>query len=376
MAFLPWMQQPALPPGAEQKEQPPQPKKKSWWEEGIERMGETGGITMPWQPEHWEAQPAWTRHLGKAALGVGLTAGGAALGGAAIPSALAGASGFAPWLTGPALTAMAHPTALGMLGGLGGLMGSSVMAPGGVGVPPPPAPGLTPADLPPPPAVAPTAPPALPGAPGLPMPGEFEVGGEPVGEPQVVEVGGQQFWWNPTGGIYGTGGWELARAPSRQLTPEQQMAQTEAERQFTAEQAALQRAAQMEQLRTQYELEQQAMGTQAGLSREAQAAAAAQQMAQMYAADPYKYWGQLGMGTPGAVARLTGGEVAPGEQMQPGVPLSQPSQQWWGNLLPSEQQQIAGGLNWMGIDPRDWYAMQQRMIPGLGSRQMGPTWAR
>ena len=62
--------------------------------------------------------------------------------------------------------------------------------------------------------------------------------------------------------------------------------------------------------------------------------------------------------------------------MQPGVPLSQPSQQWWGNLLPSEQQQIAGGLNWMGIDPQDWYAMQQRMIPGLGSRQMGPTWAR
>ncbi len=367
MPFSPWTQQPALAPGAQQKEQPTQPKKKNWWEQGAERFGETGGITMPWQAEHWANQPDWTRNLGKAGLGFGLTALGA-LGGAAVAPALAGASGFAPWLTGPALTAMAHPTALGIFGGLGGLMGSSIMAPGDVGKPVPLAPGLTPADLPPP-----TTMPG--GAPTLPMPGEGGTTG-PTEQPQVVDVEGQKFWWNPTGGIYGTGGWELARAPSTQLTPEQQIGQASAGRQFTANQAALQREAQMEQLKTQYGLEQGLMGTQSGLDREAQAAAAAQQMAQMYAADPYKYWAQMGQGTPEAVARLTGGQVAPGEQMQQGVPLSQPSQQWWGNLLPSEQQQIGGGLNWLGVDPQDWYAMQQRMIPGLGSRQMGPAWAR
>jgi len=82
------------------------------------------------------------------------------------------------------------------------------------------------------------------------------------------------------------------------------------------------------------------------------------------------------MGTPGAVARLTGGQVGPGQPFQQGVPLSTPSAQWWQNLLPSEQQQIAGGLNWLGVSPEDWYSMYQRMIPGLGTRQMEPVWAR
>lgn len=356
MTFWPWSEEPALPPGAPEKA-PPAPKK-SWWEQGLERLKETGGITMPWQAEHWENQPAWTRHLGKAGLGLGLAAGGAALGGVGIPAGLSALSGVAPWLTGPALAAMAHPTALGAIGGIGGLMGSSMMAPGGIGEPPPSGvPGVP--TGPPAPVVPPTTPPVLP------QPGELPEAGLPTGEPQVIEVGGQSFWWNPTGGMYGTGGWDLipARAPMG-LTPEQQIAQTEE-----------QRAHQIEMLKMQYGLEQQAMGAQAGYGRQQQAEAAQQQMQQMFSADPYKYWAQMGRGTPEAVARLTGGEIGVGEAFEH-TPMSTPSAQWWGNLLPSEQQQVAGGLNWMGIDPQDWYSMYQRMIPGMGSRQMGPVWAR
>jgi len=357
--FIPWTQQPALPPRAEEKA-PPEPKK-NWWEQGLERWQETGGVTMPWQTEHWEAQPAWTRHLGKAALGVGLTSAGAALG-LSTPAILAYLSSHFPWLTGPALFTMDHTTALKVLGGAAGLMTSAYMAPGEAGAPAPTAPPGVPTPTAPAAPAAPTAPPILP-TPGVP-----EAAG-PAGQPEVMEIGGQTFWWNPTGGIYGTGGWDLIppraepRAPS--LTPEQQMAESEA-----------QRAAQMERLQMQYQLEQQLMGGQQQAARGLQEAGAAQQMAQMYAADPYKYWAQMGTPTPEAVARLTGGEVGPGEPFQQGVPLSMPSQQWWGNLLPSEQQQIMGGLNWMGMDPQDWFAMKQRMIPGLGARQMGPVWAR
>jgi len=381
----PWAQPPAVPPGTPPKVPPEE--KKSWWERGAERFGEAGGWTWPWEEEHWTApQPEWTRTVGKAGLGLGLAAGGAALGGAALPAVLGGASGFAPWLTGPALTAMAHPTALGLLGGLGGLTASSVMAPGGLGEPVPPA------------EVAPGVPPAIPGAPTpagpptLPMPGEG-MGMGPEGEPQVVTVGGQQFWWNPTGGLYGTGGWDTlpaARAPglsveqqveqarldreaaerragiSAGMAPEQQLAEMQRQREWEAQQATAQRASQMQMLQAQGGLEQQLLGAQAGYAREQQAAGAAQQMAQMYAADPYKYWAQMGGGTPESVAALMGGQA----------PLSMPSQQWWGNLLPSEQQQIMGGVNWLGMDPQDWLAMRQRMIPGLGARQMGPQWAR
>jgi len=221
-------------------------------------------------------------------------------------------------------------------------------------------------------------------------------------KPEVIEIDGVQFWWNPTGGIYGDGGWERIPAASAatQLTPEQQMQQAELDRQaamaramagqLTPEQQMAQdeaqRQAQMAQLRLQYELaqrnatqqnwEQQAqLRLQAELSRGEQAAQAAQQMAQMYAQEPYKYWAQMGQGTPGAVARLTGGKVAPGQQMRQ-VPLSTPSAQWWGNLLPSEQEQIAGAVNWLGVNPQDWYSTYQRMIPGLSSRQVEPSWAR
>jgi len=183
-------------------------------------------------------------------------------------------------------------------------------------------------------------------------------------QPQVIEVGGQRFWWNASGGSYGTGGWEPLSGGAGGLTPEQQI-----------EQARLGREHQMKQLEAQYGLEQQSITQQLESQRQQQAAGAAQQMSQMYAADPYKYWAQMGMGTPEAVARLTGGGVEAGAPMQQ-VPLSVPSAQWWQNLLPSEQQQISGGLNWLGTNPEDWYSMYQRMIPGLGQRQMEPVWAR
>jgi hypothetical protein len=326
-------------------------KKKPWWRDMAEHW------TMPWQAEHWtDPQPEWTRTVGKAGLGAGLLAGGALLGGYGIPAAASWLSGVMPGLTGAALPLVSHPTLGGILGGGAGLMTSSIMAPGELGQP---SKAVTPT-APAPTAPTPTTPPVLP------QPGEGFPTGTPeaTGQPQVMEVGGQQFWWNPTGGIYGTGGWDLITPKAPELTPEQQLAES-----------AAQRAAQLEQIKLQYELEQQAMVRQADIQSRMQEAQAAQQMAQMYAADPYKYWAQMGQGTPGAVARLTGGQIAPGEQMGQ-VPLSTPSAQWWGNLLPSEQQQIAGGLNWLGVNPEDWYSMYQRMIPGLGSRQMGPMWAR
>jgi hypothetical protein len=175
--------------------------------------------------------------------------------------------------------------------------------------------------------------------------------------PYIVGVGGQQFWYDP-----GTGSWNIL--------PEQQGGQADELTMLREQIANQQYLAQMEnqsaleQIRQQYELQ-----------RQLQSAGAAQDMATMYAQDPYKYWAQMGQLTPEAVARLTGGEVQAGQPFK-GTPLSYPSMQWWANLLPSEQQQILGVLNWMGINPEDWQAIQQRMIPGLGSRQMEPVWAR
>lgn len=208
---------------------------------------------------------------------------------------------------------------------------------------------------------------ATEGGANVPKPGEEEE--DKFSRPFFEEINGQLVFWNPTGGMYGGGGYELVgpvgTTGAMGLTAEQQIAQAEEDRR-----------AQQELLQMQFGYEQQLDRLQAQWMREQQAASAAQQMAQMYAADPYKYWAQLGMGTPGAVARLTGGQVSPGQPFQQGVPLSTPSAQWWQNLLPSEQQQIAGGLNWLGINPEDWYSMYQRMIPGLGARQLEPMWAR
>ena len=114
---------------------------------------------------------------------------------------------------------------------------------------------------------------------------------------------------------------------------------------------------------------------QAAATQGTNVATSAQNMASMYAADPYKYWAQMGQLTPEAVAELTGGQVEAGQPFK-GVPLSHPSAQWWNNLLPSEQEQILGALNWMGINPEDWFEMQKRTIPGMSSRQITPSWGR
>lgn len=147
----------------------------------------------------------------------------------------------------------------------------------------------------------------------------------PPGQPIIVEVGGRKFWWDPV--AYS---WNLLDESSD-------------------------------------------MAAQLQAQKELQAQAAAEEMAKMYATDPYKYWAQLGQMTPEAVARLTGGKVEPGQPFS-ATPLSTPSAQWWGNLLPSEQTQVGGALNWMGINPEDWYSIYQRMIPGMSQRQV--QWAR
>lgn len=353
MPFIPWSQQAALPPGAPQ-EAPP--REKGWWGRGAERFEQAGGWTWPWQAEHYAGPwgPAAAGALGAAGL-----AGGALLGGVGIPAAASWLSGIAPGLTAAALPFVSHPTLLGLGGALTGYGAAQTM----IERPPEPPPLLTPEER-----AAELAQFAPDGGDGITLPPPGGGGApEPLGgasiRPQVIEVGGQTFWWNPTGGI-GEGGWDLISARAPELTPEQQITMTEE-----------QQAHQMEMLQLQYQLEQQAMGAQAGFSQQQQQQAVQQQMAQMFAADPYKYWAQMGQGTPGAVAQLTGGQIAPGEEFG-ATPLSTPSAQWWGGLLPSEQQQIAGGLNWMGIDPQDWYSIYQRMIPGLGQRQVTPAWAR
>lgn len=363
---------------AEGKAEPPAPVEKADRWKSLAPW--TKEFIWPWewdQPE-FQALPGWAQTASKVGLGAAGVAGGAALGGWGIPAAAGAISGAVPGLTAAALPFVAHPTLMGLAGAGAGWLGSQAMAPGG-------APPGVPSGAPGAPGLEPTEP-----TPGAPVVGQTRVNYSPTGvpfieewngtdwertveemaagpetQPQVITVGDQQFWWDPTGGMYGTGGWSLIPAKAPTLTPEQQIGLSEEER-----------AHQMAMLQEQYRLEQQTMSQQGGQARGMQEAAAAQQMAQMYAADPYKYWAQMGQGTPGAVARLTGGQVAPGQQMQQGVPLSTPSAQWWQNLLPSEQQQISGGLNWMGVDPADWYSMYQRMIPGLGQRQMEPVWAR
>jgi hypothetical protein len=180
-------------------------------------------------------------------------------------------------------------------------------------------------------------------------------GGEMGGNPKIVEVSGYKFWYDP-----GTGQWTMIPAAKANEPAEDQSAYYQMQLQIARENAA----SQLAQIQLQNDLARQREGK-----------SAAEEMAQMYAAEPYKYWAQMGQLTPEAVARLTGGAVQAGQPFK-GTPLSYPSMQWWQNLLPSEQTQILGALNWMGINPEDWTAMQARMIPGLGSRQIEPVWSR
>jgi hypothetical protein len=139
-------------------------------------------------------------------------------------------------------------------------------------------------------------------------------------QPEVKVINGVRFWRYPmidadNNVIWSD--WELigdVETPTTPkvdtgLTPEQQIAQDEITRKAQAEQSDLERQSAMARLIKEYELRQQEDAANANRNREAQAAQAAQQMANMYAADPYKYWAQLTGLTPEAVARLTGGAV-------------------------------------------------------------------
>ena len=333
-------------------------------------------ITGPWQPEHWtdSGLPDWATNVLKVA-GV---AGMAGLGALAAPAVLPALGATMPaWAPAAGAAAFGLPTLAGVTGGGRG---------GGVATPTTTPTGAT---------KAPTTPPADTTTP--PTPKEYT--GAPFGQPQVVDVGGVKFWWNPMGNE-GIGSWDTLPAGASgaaRLTPEQEVEQAQKDRDARAalqkqsddaalalqrlrDEGASKAAIQAAQDNLNYlnaQLAGQMAQVQAQIegSRTQQAAKAAQDMANMYAADPYKYWAQLGTPTPAAVARLTGGQVGAGQPFKP-TPLSVPSSQWWGNLLPSEQQQISGGLNWMGINPEDWYSMYQRMIPGLGARQVEPAWAR
>ncbi len=191
----------------------------------------------------------------------------------------------------------------------------------------------------------------------------------PYSTGQTIDLGGgQKVWWNEFGNN-GIGGWEPWPTS---LSSEQQMYQYGAQQAFDWNAMMAQLAGQ----RGIAELDANTRLRLAELQRQLQAQQAAEQMAQMYASEPYKYWAQMGTPTPEAVARLTGGRVSSGQQMQRGVPLSTPATQWWNNLLPSETQQILGAVNWLGVNPEDYLSMYQRMVPGLGARQVEPRWAR
>lgn len=385
MTMAPWGQQPAVAPDAPQKQPPKQ--KKNWWEQGLANLEQAGGFSMPWQAKHWDPQftPEWARVGGAVGGVVGGLAGLGALGLAA-PGLLAGAGRMAmPPAAGmqfpgigrmigqagrEALTAVPrwmrqHPVET--LFGLGaGAIGLANLPGGEALTPPPSLPGGIP------PTVAdPGTPPTSPT--DLPEPGDKE-----KGKPQpTFFTDAQGNRWQLVDPL--TNKWEMVQPPYvRGESAEQTAERAKLDREARSRDAAAQQKAQMERLTTEEGIESRLWEERGIQERGMQEAAAAQAMAQMYAADPYKYWAQMGLGTPEAVSRLTQGEqgIAPGEQFQPGVPLSMPSQQWWGNLLPSEQQQISGAVNWMGIDPADWQATRERMIPGMASRQMEARFRR
>lgn len=188
---------------------------------------------------------------------------------------------------------------------------------------------------------------------------------KPGPAPQVIDVNGYKFYWNETGGLFGTGGWEVLpnQYPTAE-TPEQQLAREKA-LQDQQNQAAMQRAMfEAESQRQKLKLEQEFQRQEA--IRKAQ-----EDQMNMYRANPYLYWAQLGQQTPESVRALN-----QGNPLQQGNALSYPSSQWYNNLLPTEQEQINGAVNWLGINPADWQTMYQRMIPGLSQRQPQLSYSR
>jgi hypothetical protein len=177
----------------------------------------------------------------------------------------------------------------------------------------------------------------------------IDTGTSATGNPNVVTVGGQNFWQDPA-----TGAWSIITADTG-MTPEQQLGL------FLGETGGTSLALQQEQEE---------------VARQLQAQQAAEQIAQIYAANPYLYWAQLGQGTPESVAALTRGQAQPGQPFSP-TPLGVPSAQWWNNLGPNEQQQIFGALNWMGVNPAEYQNLYNKMIPGLGAQQQAVAqWTR
>ena len=377
MPMQPWMERPVQ--GSLAGEQPPRQETGGFWNrlKDYTFSGKPGGFSInPFELYGSEYTPTWAKLAGAGAgiVGLGALGGAAALSGSPMALAATGALGSkAPqvldWLSGAGKSGLGIVPHWAQIAAPLGYMGYT-NRPGTkeptAGAIPPTTPSVP----------VPTT------EPNLPQPGEG--GGAEAPTQPTFFTDEQGIRWIRD---EDTGTWSQVDVPTLPrtdtgLTPEQQLGEFEA-----------QRTARIQEIELQMEMQ-----------RQMQEASAAQQMTQMYAADPYKYWAQLGAGTPEAVARLTGyqglsakelgalspherakyigeleerypGQVAPGEEMQH-TPLSTPSQQWWGNLLPSEQQQIMGGVNWLGIDPMDWYSMQQRMIPGLGARQLEPAWAR
>ena len=104
-------------------------------------------------------------------------------------------------------------------------------------------------------------------------------------------------------------------------------------------------------------------------TEEQQSQASYQTLMNSWLSNPYLYWQQLGQSTPQSVDSLMGGRA-----FGPGGYMSTPSAQWWNQLLPSQQQQVQGAVGDLGVNPADWLASYQRMIPG--TPQGVPQWAR
>lgn len=111
---------------------------------------------------------------------------------------------------------------------------------------------------------------------------------------------------------------------------------------------------------------------------------------QQYFSNPDYYWYLSGARpswveqgpeatVPASVQALTQGQgqgqALAGQQGGRPSSLGVPSAQWWAQLLPSQQRQVMGGLNWTGQNPQDWLAQLQRLVPGRNTGQP-ISWAR
>ncbi|KKL65798.1 hypothetical protein LCGC14_2151350, partial [marine sediment metagenome] len=259
MPLSPWMQEPALAPQSEEKPYNWRDTKGGravegvgdWFSKGFNRWRGSGGFTTPLMPEHFDptTQPDWSRIAGQASLGVGAAAGLTA-------GALAAGPAVLPWLRSamPSMTSRAglqlgqtplreglkaiNPldnkmrTLMGAGAGWLGWQNRPAWLMGGYQAPKqdyfehnyPAGPSL--ADYQP----APTDPDGGSTSPdGLYMPGG-NVGGQPT---EMTLEDGTRVWYNPLGGINGTGDWERIAArpmPPAGLSASQQLAESQRQR--------------------------------------------------------------------------------------------------------------------------------------------------